>query len=177
MISKKNSMTLYLSKNRKKEMIPVRKNLIFEVACRHRRNVRHMGAEQPPSPHHNVVLSPRGSSSFTPQRRFTPYTPHTPPLLPYPVYPVYPRGEDIPRIPPCSGYTPYTLLFWIYPVYPVYPIYPIYPVYPACADLPRFTPISDPLAALSDIFSPNNCAKPIARIERASRSRSAATPS
>ena len=118
-----------------------------------------------------------GSSSFTPQRRFTPYTPHTPPLLPYPVYPVYPRGEDIPRIPPCSGYTPYTLLFWIYPVYPVYPIYPIYPVYPACADLPRFTPISDPLAALSDIFSPNNCAKPIARIERASRSRSAATPS
>ena len=27
------------------------------------------------------------------------------------------------------------------------------------------------------IFSPNNCAKPIARIERASRSRSAATPS
>ena len=104
-----------------------------------------------------------GSSSFNPQRRFTPYTPHTPPLLPYPVYPVYPRGEDIPRIPPCSGYTPYTLLFWIYPVYPVYPIYPIYPVYPACADLPRFTPISDPLAALSDIFSPNNCAKPIAR--------------
>ena len=122
-------------------------------------------------------LGGRGSSSFTPQRRFTPYTPHTPPLLPYPVYPVYPRGEDIPRIPPCSGYTPYTLLFWIYPVYPVYPIYPIYPVYPACADLPRFTPISDPLAALSDIFSPNNCAKPIARIERASRSRSAATPS
>ena len=102
---------------------------------------------------------------MTPQRRFTPYTPHTPPLLSYPVYPVYPRGEDIPHIPPCSGYTPYTLLFWIYPAYPVYPVYPIYPVYPACADLPRFTPISDPLAALSDIFSPNNCAKrqPIAR--------------
>ena len=105
-----------------------------------------------------------GSSSFTPQRRFTPHTPHTPPLLSYPVYPVYPRGGDIPHIPPCYAYTPYTPLLWTYPVYPVYPIYPVYPVSPdAGADFP-------PRAA-DRISSQLSSAKPIATSNADSPSR------